>query len=195
MKKDLYRLTPEELGELFPIIIKPYNDQWPLWFEEEKKNLYLILGEKLALRIEHVGSTAVPGMTAKPTVDILVEISHDDQDKERIIQKMNEAGYLKMHEITNHIMYVKGYTPEGTKERTFHIHMESVDDRNFWNRIYFRDYLRLYPDAARRYENLKKKLALKYKNDRDGYTEAKTEFINKITRRALKKWGKMNYPG
>ncbi|MBD5213486.1 MAG: GrpB family protein, partial [Bacteroidales bacterium] len=127
--------------------------------------------------LHHVGSTAVPGIQAKPIVDIVVELSDSSQlpvAKECLIS----AGYLLMSESATRASLNKGYTPEGYADRVFHIHLRrqgEVDE------VYFRDYLIENPDVARAYEVLKLTLWKKYEHDRDGYTAAKTDFVTRYT--------------
>jgi len=99
---------------------------------------------------------------------------------------MTSNSYYYMHEQTDHLMFVKGYTPQGFKGQSYHIHMGPKDDDGLWDRLYFRDYLRADPELAREYAKLKQQLASNYKFDRDAYTEAKSEFIEKATRDAVK---------
>ena len=185
MTKDLDKLTRKELGRLFPIIISEPKSEWPDLFSEEKNKIIALLGEKTAIRIEHIGSTAVPNLSAKPTIDILVEIPKGEDIKSKIISIMTSNGYNYMHDQTDHMMFVKGYTPDGFRGHCYHIHMGPIDHDGLWNRIYFRDYLKANPSAAFEYASLKKELALKYKYDRESYTEAKTEFIEKLTKAAI----------
>lgn len=187
MEKDLHKLTREELGRLFPIILTPYNDAWPDRFEKEKDRIISLLGEHTALRVEHIGSTAVPGLEAKPTIDMLVEIPKGEQTEDRIIRIMTSNGYDYMKNQKDHIMVVKGYSPEGFKGQCYHIHMGPADHKALWNRVLFRRYLKKHPDSADEYAALKKKLAETYRFDREAYTEAKTEFIEKITDIAIAK--------
>ncbi len=189
MKKPLNQLSTEELGQLFPIEIVPYSDSWAKDFENEKNTLQEKLGEKTALRIEHFGSTAVNGLSAKPIIDILIEIPVLTESlKQEIISKMSELDYQFIWRTDNEIPYmnfVKGYTPEGFSGKTFHVHMADKN-HNLWDRIYFRDYLRLYPEVAKQYENLKIELAEKYRFNREDYTEAKSDFIKSVTEKAVK---------
>lgn len=188
-QKKLEDLTPEELGKLFPIEIVPYDKNWTTNFITESKLLKEKLSDKIALRIEHFGSTAINGLSAKPTIDILVEIpSLTDELKEEIIAKMKENGYRfiwRTDERTPYMHFVKGYTPNGFSGNVFHIHM-SDKKHPLWDRIYFRDYLIKNPMIAKEYEILKISLADKHKFDREAYTNAKGEFIKKITEIAKK---------
>ncbi|MEJ2011723.1 MAG: GrpB family protein [Anaerolineales bacterium] len=184
MSDDLQRLTPEELGRLFPIEIAEPDDSWPDQFQAEKAKLERILGP-LAKRIEHIGSTAVPGLAAKPTIDILIEIPGGARTAERIKDVMQAAGYLHMREQHEHLMFVRGYTRQGLAPRSFHVHMARKGQHKFWERVLFRDYLIEHPEIAAAYAALKYKLAVKFRYDRDGYTEAKTEFIVRFTALAV----------
>ena len=182
MKKNLDEMTPEELGRLFPIYISEPNPQWGKKFCAEKKLIKNIIGKEAILRIEHIGSTAVPGLPAKDTIDILLEIKKTEI--EDLIQRMENAGYHYIPKPENpqpHIMLVKGYTPEGYKGQCYHIHVRyPVIFSGDWDEIYFRDYLKAHPETAAEYAVLKNKLAADYRNDRDGYTEMKSGFIKSI---------------
>lgn len=180
MARDLEKLTSEELGRLFPIIISEPKTEWKDLFIQEKKEINALLGKEIALRIEHIGSTAVPNLAAKPTIDILVEIPENEKVKDIIIGIMTSHGYRHVPE-PEHLMIVKGYTPEGFKGQCYHIHMGIKENDDLWDRLYFRDYLIENPSVAHEYAELKKYLESKYKHDRDGYTEAKTKFIKRIT--------------
>ncbi len=181
MAKKLDSLTKEELGRLFPIIISEFNDNWKALFHEEKNRIIDLLGKEKAIGVEHIGSTSVPGLPAKPTIDILVEIPAEKRLQNEIKGIMASSGYIHMKEQTEHLMFVKGYTPEGFKGQCYHIHMGSKEQESLWDRLYFKDYLILNPEAAAEYAALKKELSKKFKYDRDGYTESKTEFIIKTT--------------
>ncbi len=168
-------MTLEELWELFPIILTPYNPQWAIWAKEEIQ----LLSDNLSSYdpiINHIGSTAIKGMQAKPIIDILVEVSTDIEWKS--IKGIMEAnGYICMSESDSRISFNKGYTPAGYADKVFHIHFHRIGDND---EILFRDYLIECPEVAKEYEKLKLSLLPKYKNDRDGYTEAKTAFVKNI---------------
>lgn len=188
-EKNLEDLTEKELGRLFPIKIVPYDKNWVNIFNSESKLLKDTLGYEIALRIEHFGSTVVEGLSAKPTIDILVEIpTLTDTLKEFIIKKMTEIGYhfiWRTDEKIPYMHFVKGYTIEGFKGKILHIHM-SDKTHPLWDRICFRDYLRKNKEVAKEYEKLKMSLLDKFKYDRDGYTNAKSEFVKRITETAKK---------
>lgn len=178
-------MNKEELGKLYPIYLTDYNSNWVILFEKEKTNLKKIFGD--SLKIEHIGSTAIVGLKAKPTIDILIEKPNSlDMTNEQIIKIMTENNYLYMTEQTKHLMFVKGYAPSGLEKESYHIHMGDLEQNWLWDRIYFRDYLNKNPDEAKNYENLKKELAIRYKNDREAYTDGKADYIMKITEKAKK---------
>jgi GrpB-like predicted nucleotidyltransferase (UPF0157 family) len=179
--KDLDQLTGEELGQLFPIQIVEWRAEWLDLFNKESAHLLNILGEERALRIEHIGSTAVPGLAAKPTIDILIEIQPDEEAQADITALMQDHAYIHMREQQDHLMFVKGYTPAGYKGQAYHIHMASKEQEEFWERLDFRDYLIAHPEAADAYAALKRKLAEDFHTDREAYTEAKTGFIRQYT--------------
>lgn len=180
MGKDLDSMTNDELGHLFPVILTGPDPNWSLRFREEEALIRDALGEDCINRLGHIGSTAVPDLIAKPTIDILLEVTTDTPN-DRLLTVFADLGYHFIPKPENpapHMMFVKGYTPEGFQGQAFHLHIRYPGD---WDEYYFRDYLRTNPDAAREYANLKLRLAEIYRNDRDGYTEAKTEFIHRIT--------------
>ena len=168
-------MTLEELWELFPIVLTQHDPRWTDWADEEMTTLSAIL-RGFDIRISHIGSTAIPGIMAKPIVDILVEIP-PTSDKEEIRMIMESAGYICMAKSDNRMSFNKGYTPEGYAKRVFHIHFHPTGDND---EIYFRDYLIAHPDTAKEYERLKLSLLPKFKHNRDAYTEAKTDFVGKV---------------
>ena len=176
-------LTDEERTALYPIILSEYNLAWPQWFAEEKAALERLLGPENIVRLQHIGSTAVPGLLAKPTVDILLEIT-ETADMDILLAVLPDPPYIPLREEMTpgeRITVVKGYTSEGFAERVYHIHMRRPGD---WDEIIFRDYLRAHADAAAEYAALKRRLQREYEYDRDGYTDAKGAFIRTITEKA-----------
>jgi GrpB-like predicted nucleotidyltransferase (UPF0157 family) len=145
----------------------------------------LIGGENI-VRITHIGSTAVPGLAAKPTVDILLEID-ENADIESLFAILPDSEYISLQQQTmetpDHIMFLKGYTDTGFAEKVFHIHVRNPGD---WDELYFRDYLISHPETATDYSALKHQLLKKFEFNRDGYTAAKGEFIAKHTHTAKK---------
>jgi GrpB-like predicted nucleotidyltransferase (UPF0157 family) len=180
MIKSFDEMTHEELFRLFPIILSEHKPEWKEKYLEEKTVVEQSIGIQNITRISHFGSTAVPGLIAKPTVDILVEIKNDT-DTTRLISCMRTGGFRYLEEPDNpppHMMFIKGYTQEGFKGQAFHVHVRYSGD---WDELYFRDYLLAHPKTAEEYGRLKLELKQKYEHDRDAYTNAKTEFIKRIT--------------
>jgi GrpB-like predicted nucleotidyltransferase (UPF0157 family) len=190
MAKELNKLTTDELGQLFPIIIVDYNPDWPIVAANELKNIIEAVGKEFIHRIEHIGSTAVPGLCAKPTIDFLLEIlevtNYDHQIKQ--LQKIGYQYIPKPENPPPHIMLAKGYSEFGITGQTFHIHVRYPGD---WDEIVFRDYLMENQSVTADYSNLKRKLANEYKNDREKYTESKTSFIQNTTLTARKNKNKI----
>ncbi|MCL1822110.1 MAG: GrpB family protein [Prolixibacteraceae bacterium] len=182
-------LTAEQVGKLFPIRIVPYNPDWKIFFEQEKVVITTMLGENLALTVEHIGSTSVVGLAAKPTIDILVEVSNlSDEIKLDITKKLERIGYGNMYnaDTGNKMTFGKGYDENYNCAITYHIHIREKSSTP-QDEIYFRDYLRQNSDARNEYEKFKYALAEKYQFNREDYTQAKTEFIVKITEQQKKK--------
>jgi len=175
------RITREHVS------IVSYDPGWPFLFEEEKKHLLSCLPRELIGRIEHFGSTAIPGMAAKPIVDILVEVTSLEETKARIVPLLNAQGYEYFWRPSHgddippfYAWFIKR-NPAGI--RTHHIHMVEKDFEQ-WDRLLFRDYLIEHPDVAREYESLKVDLARTYPNDRVAYTNGKTGYVTRITQLA-----------
>lgn len=182
MGKRLSEMSLEELWELFPVILKEHDPIWKDWYLQEEKLLKKI-GNQYIERINHIGSTSVNGLLAKPTIDILFEIT-EDCDLKFLVSMLEENGYIfekQPQKPAPHMMFMKGYTEKGFAEKVFHLHVRYIGD---WNELYFRDFLQLHKEVAQEYSNLKLSLIDKYEHDRDGYTEAKTEFVNKYTKMA-----------
>ncbi len=172
MQKDLKSMSLEELWELFPIFLTPHQPCWKQWADEEIYYLGHLLADYNPI-INHIGSTAVPGIQAKPIIDILVELPAESINSD-LCRRMEEVGYICMAATGARMSFNKGYTPQGYAEKVFHIHFHPYGDND---EIRFRDYLLNNPDAAKEYEALKLRLADIYRNDRDAYTEAKSPFI------------------
>jgi GrpB-like predicted nucleotidyltransferase (UPF0157 family) len=180
MAKSLADMTNEERWRLFPIILREHDPEWKTMYLDEKKLLTDHIGERNIERISHIGSTSVTGLAAKPTIDILVEIK-ENTDLDKLTADIKAAGYIFSRQENNpppHMMFMKGYTPEGFRGQAFHVHVRYSGD---WNELYFRDYLKKHPDTAAEYGRLKLSLKEEYEFNRDAYTAAKSEFINKVT--------------
>ena len=175
MERSLKDMTLEELWQLFPVVLSPHRPEWKFWAAEEIMALEGLLAHFSPI-ISHVGSTAIPGIHAKPTVDILVELPAAVSFP-AVKTLMEDSGYICMSEEETRMSFNKGYTPSGYAERVFHIHFHRCGDRA---EICFRDYLIAHPDLAREYEALKLSLIPAYTHNRDGYTEAKSDFVSRV---------------
>ena len=157
----------------------PHDEQWHQLFAEEKARLRAVIGE-FVVGIEHVGSTSVCGIAAKPILDLAIEIS-DKASGERAIAPLENIGYIYRGEngIAGRFYFVKG-----APRRTHHLHMLLSGSDELRDHLAFRDYLRRNPSAAAAYDRLKKELAQKFGNDRDAYLDGKAGFVEKILKNA-----------
>ena len=185
--KKLEDMTLEELWELFPIVLKEHSPKYAEWYEEEKQNLTELLADFGLQRINHIGSTSVEGLIAKPIVDILLELP-EGYYLDRVSELLKNADWILMirDDAKQTLDLNKGYTPAGFAEKVYHLHVRALGD---WDELYFRDYLRKYPKAARQYEELKRSLKEKYEHNRDAYTEAKTAFVQQYSQAAREEFG------
>ena len=175
MCKKLSEMTLEELWQLFPIRLTPHNPHWAEWYKEEVQLLKKIL--PMETKYYHIGSTAVNGTMAKPIIDILIEVNSIGL-LEKAADILAENGYILMSQSKNRKSLNKGYTENGFAEKVFHLHLRLNGDTD---EIFFRDYLNAHPEIAKEYEKLKLSLWKEYEHDRDGYTNAKTDFVTKYT--------------
>ena len=174
--KSLQDMSLSELWELFPVVLTPHRPQWTKQAKHEIAILSNILAE-FDPEINHIGSTAIPDICAKPIIDILVEIARDF-DRFKVKSILENYGYICMSESETRMSFNKGYTPAGFSDEVFHVHVRETGDND---EIFFRDYLASDPETAREYEKLKLSLLPEYEHDRDGYTTAKSEFVKRIT--------------
>lgn len=172
------------------IFIAEYNPAWPAMFEEERERLQGAIGE-WEEHIEHVGSTAIPGIGAKPIIDIGVAL-RSFEDALFCITPLVELGYDCLGEfgIPRRIYFrkrtkspVPGQTYDDGVSRTHQIHMYEQTHEQFVGHIAFRDFLRSHPDARDEYEALKRRLASELE-DIEAYADAKSEFVQRIWRLA-----------
>jgi GrpB-like predicted nucleotidyltransferase (UPF0157 family) len=176
MVKELSEMSLEELWELFPIFLVEHNDSWSLLYDEMKANLQSILSD-YPVKINHIGSTAIPGIWAKNIVDILIEIPKNF-DIEAVAKTIEKNGFIRMSTEDRRISFNYGYTKNGFADKVYHIHLRYAGDNN---ELYFRDYLLDHLNVAKDYESLKLKLSKQFEHNRDAYTNAKTTFIKKWT--------------
>ena len=161
--------------------LSPYRTAWARLFGEEKKRLQEVIGEGI-LDIQHIGSTAVPNLKAKPILDIGVAVENFEEAF-ALVSPLEKLGYTYRGEngIPRRHYFVKG-PPD---KRTHHIHMFEEVNEEWAKHLLFRDYLRTHPETAAAYGTLKEDLAKRYPRDREAYTDGKHEFIQEVLNEAL----------
>ena len=174
----LQGMSKEELWQLFPIQLREPSPAYAAQYERMRETLVDLLGP-LVLRLSHVGSTAVPNLVAKPIVDLLLEVS-SPAELAKAAALLEGAGWIVMSRSESPLRcsFNRGYTVRGFAEEVFHLHLRLAGD---CDELYFRDYLRDHPEARAAYAALKKSLLPRFEHDRDGYTEAKTDFVRRTT--------------
>jgi GrpB-like predicted nucleotidyltransferase (UPF0157 family) len=160
------------------VVLFPYTIAWKRLFEEERALLQASLGDQI-LDIQHVGSTSIPGMRAKPIIDIAIAVRNFEKAKVCIVP-IEHLGYQYKGEfgIPRRHYFVKG------DPRTHHLHMNEIGSRDWVDQLLFRDYLIRHPQSAQEYANLKIELAQRFPADREAYLEAKAPFIQHILQMA-----------
>ena len=164
-----------------PVVIVDYDPRWPILYEDEKGRILDVIGHKV-LAIEHIGSTAVQGLGAKPIVDIMACV-RGSSDADESVPILRNIGYDDVTHQEGHPdwYYCLG---KGIQNTGYHLHLMRYMSDFSKKHLLFRDYLRTHPDVAQRYLELKRGLAAKYGSDRVGYTESKTSFIESVVARA-----------
>ena len=174
-RKRLTEMSKEELWRLFPIELVEHQDVWEDYYKEEEENLLSTLGDAIS-RIDHIGSTSVPGLLAKPIVDILLQV-RPNTDMRRIVEELESAGWFVMYQDISggEVDLSKGYTEDGFADKVYHLHLKRLGD---W------DYLEGHPKVAADYAALKLDLLSKFKYSRTAHTGVKTDFIRTVVKRA-----------
>lgn len=158
-----------------------YDPHWPALFEEEVRCLLAALRQpSIIQRLEHIGSTAIPNMPAKPIIDIQIGVISLAEAAEQIVPVLEAMGYRHWDDnpLQDRLFMVKGLPPNGP--RTHHIHIVTLD-HPAWECLFFRDYLRVHPEEAARYAALKQDLASRFEHDRKAYSAGKAEYVRRIT--------------
>jgi GrpB-like predicted nucleotidyltransferase (UPF0157 family) len=165
-----------------PIVIADYDPEWPDLYGVEAARIRSALGD-LLVEIEHVGSTSVPGLAAKPRIDIMPGLAREE-DLDRVIEPITGLGFEYISKFEDQMPYRRLFTRHSDVHQiAVNIHTVVVDSE-FWERhLLFRDYLRRHPDVADDYARLKRELAPKFSETND-YAEAKTAFIQSIEAKA-----------
>ena len=176
-KKNISKTDKRRVG------VVSYNPNWTEIYKEESKKIKNVLSD-IIVDIHHIGSTAIPGIKAKPVIDILVEVK-DIEAVDQYNNKMEELGYEVMGEYG---IPKRRFFRKGGNNRTHHIHIFQVGNEEIERHINFKEYLIAHPDKAREYSKLKEKLTNKYTYDVENYTNGKSDFIKEIDRKAKLRW-------
>jgi GrpB-like predicted nucleotidyltransferase (UPF0157 family) len=170
-----------------PVEVVDYDPAWPARFAEESERLRALLPPRLIGRIEHIGSTAVPGLAAKPIVDIAVEVPDLEIVRREIATVLEAEGYAFLWRPSSpggtDIDYAWFIRRDTAGRRTHHVHMLPPGSP-YWDRVTFRDHLRAHPEVAAAYAALKRRAAAEHPGDRAAYARAKGRFIRDALRRA-----------
>lgn len=166
--------------------IVPYDPAWPQRYAEAETKLIRSLPPDLVTRISHIGSTAVPGCSAKPTIDVQVEVTSLQRVRNEVVPIMNDLGYEFIWRPTmgEHAPFYAWFILRDAQgHRIQHVHMVEPDQASE-DRLIFRDHLRAHPAEVKRYEALKQELGIAHPNDRAAYTRGKTAYVTSIVQRA-----------
>ncbi len=165
---------------VYQVRVAPYDERWPALFAAEETRLSEVFGS-LAAAIHHIGSTSVPGLAAKPIVDILVEVI-DVGAVDGLGQAMSVLGYEAMGEFG---LPGRRYFRKGGDQRTHQVHVFAAGSSEAVRHLAFRDYLRAHPEEAAAYGRLKTELARRHPTDIQAYMDGKDVFVKELEARAL----------
>jgi GrpB-like predicted nucleotidyltransferase (UPF0157 family) len=161
-----------------PIRIAPYDHEWPVQFKRERDLLRGAIGIWVAGEIHHVGSTAVPGLDAKPIIDLLAGVE-DLATSRACFEPLAELEYIYAPYLPEEMHW---FCKPDPGRRTHHLHLVPRDSPRYRDELAFRDHLRSRPAKAREYAELKHLLAARFEHDREGYTSAKADFVERTLR-------------
>lgn len=197
MKQHVSELTPEEFQKTFPIFVEDVIPEYKTWYEEEKASILSAVGKENVVRINHVGSSAIPGIKAKPVVDVLLEID-GTSNVDIIVEALKSIGFgteicMKKENPFEYLL-AKGMTVNGFDKKVFLLHMRYAGD---WSELYFRDYLLDHPDIADEYSKLKEQILKDISEGKiermpngqpNGYSNAKYKFVDGISKKAKEEY-------
>jgi GrpB-like predicted nucleotidyltransferase (UPF0157 family) len=161
--------TPDE-----PIRLSQYDPEWPVRFKREQAALTKAIGGWIVGGVHHIGSTAVPGLDAKPIVDILVGVRDLDESR-ACFEPLAQLQYVYAPYLDDEMHW---FCKPGPSRRTHHLHLVPIGSRRYVDELAFRDRLRADPKLANDYATLKHRLAERFRDDREAYTDAKADFID-----------------
>jgi len=168
-----------------PIVVADYDSAWPALFAALRAPVTAALGD-LAVAVEHVGSTAVPGLAAKPIIDLNVAL-RAAADLPEAITRLARLGYVHEGDKGIRGRATFAWPPQATRH---HLYVCAPDSAAYRQHLLFRDYLRAHPEAVVAYAALKRQLAARYRAQRDAYTQAKGPFVRAAMARA-EEWARM----
>ena len=179
------RLEPnEQQFSTREVVIARYDPQWKTEFEKLKAMIQSYIGEYLE-KIEHVGSTSIPGLAAKPVID-LDAVLRDKKDLPKVIERLKKHGYTHQGDLglpgREAFFRQRDYDEQEKSVIKYHFYVCCRDAKPYLEHIAFRDYLRTHPQEREEYQHIKEELAQKYRFDVDTYCEHKTEFVRSILR-------------
>jgi len=166
--------------------IRSYSENWIDMFMEEAEKLNVIFEHEM-IAIDHIGSTSVPGLKAKPIIDIMAVVK-DIHNVDKYNIEMRKIGYVPKGE--NGIVQ-RRYFQKGGDNRTHHVHIYQIGSSEITRHLAFRDYLIAHPDEMKKYGTLKQNLAYQFPYNIDSYIEGKDAFVKDMERKALE-WYKEN---
>ncbi|WP_438448633.1 GrpB family protein [Gorillibacterium sp. sgz5001074] len=161
------------------IVISEYNTGWPSAFLKEALRLTEVLNLSVVTDLQHFGSTSIPGLAAKPVIDIMIGF-RSMEDAYRSLPAFTPLGYHYLEELS---------VPGGRlflkrQPRTHHLHLAEYGTEHWWKPLLFRDYLRVHAEERQAYEALKRGNAAKFRYERHLYTEAKTAYVRDVLEKA-----------
>lgn len=161
------------------VLVVPWDAAWPARFEEARARLASRLGD-LARGIEHIGSTAVPGLAAKPVIDLLVGVD-SLEEADALRETLESDGWIFPEDLNGTISGRRFYKRlDASGVRTHHLHFVRFEGELWDGYVRFRDALRKHPHLRDEYETLKRTLAERYRDQRERYTASKTEFVARV---------------
>jgi len=161
-----------------PVGVVPYDPSWPTLFAQEREKLIQIFSG-IDVRVEHIGSTAVPGLGGKPVIDILVGVIEIGEVQSRL-SELEKLGYRYVPEFESQNPERQFFVKKTSGVCSHHLHTVEIGGEFWRHYLLFRDYLRAHEAITRQYFETKEKLAGQFKDDRESYTNGKSVFIKRV---------------
>lgn len=175
-------MNPEKYT-VAPVTLSESNPEWVEKFDEVKHELTTVVGS-LVNSIEHIGSTSIPDLPAKPEIDVLIGVEHL-ADAEKCISPLQSIDYLYYPRFEEFVPNRRYFRKSEGSTPLVHVHVYESASREYVEHILFRDYLREHPEAVSEYEGIKKRLLIVSQGDRKMYQAGKKDFFEDIIQRAL----------